>query len=194
MQILASLICLTSAATLASASVATSSPHQQRWNGWLLLSSGRVRILCVDHHLRWWWWGKSNWNMVLHWIRNVNHLNHVLLGRWWGWCRRWCRFHHNDFQWWGHWLRWGWWRRSSGWLRLGRWCWLRCRERKLWGGWFPWRWIRHRPHVHGNRPVGFDYRLPDLRQDNLAVRTMKVVVSLDDMRSDDFNVKERLLD
>jgi len=56
------------------------------------------------------------------------------------------------------------------------------------------RWFGHRPHVHGDGPVGLDHCLPDLRQDDLTIGTHEVVVALMDMRANDIDVKESLFD
>lgn len=60
--------------------------------------------------------------------------------------------------------------------------------------WLWWWWFGHWPHVHGNVPVRLDHRLPDLRQNDFAVRTDKIVVALMDVRADDIDVQESLFD
>jgi hypothetical protein len=57
-----------------------------------------------------------------------------------------------------------------------------------------WRRLGHGPHVHGDGPVGLDHCLPNLGQDDLAVRSHKVIVALVDMGTYDVDVKESLLD
>lgn len=54
--------------------------------------------------------------------------------------------------------------------------------------------LGHWPHVHGDGPVGLDHCLPDLRQDDFAVRPDKIVVALVDVRADNVDVEESLLD
>ena len=56
------------------------------------------------------------------------------------------------------------------------------------------RWLRHGPHVHGDGPVGLDHGLPNLGQDDLTVRSHKVIVALVDMGTYDVDVKESLFD
>ena len=48
--------------------------------------------------------------------------------------------------------------------------------------------------MHGDGPVGLDHGLPNLGQDDLAVRSHKVIVALVDMGAYDVDVKESLLD
>jgi hypothetical protein len=67
--------------------------------------------------------------------------------------------------------------------------WMRWR----WHGWLWWWWLWHRPHVHGDGPVGLDHCLPDLWEDDLAIWANKIVMALVDVRTNDVNVKERLL-
>ena len=56
-------------------------------------------------------------------------------------------------------------------------------------------WILvHGPHVHGDGPVGLHNLLPDGGEDDLAVRADQIVVALLDMRTNDFDVEEGLLD
>jgi hypothetical protein len=52
----------------------------------------------------------------------------------------------------------------------------------------------HGPHVHGDRPVRLDDLVPDLRQDDFAVGTDKVVVALLNMMPYHVNMHECLLD
>lgn len=64
-----------------------------------------------------------------------------------------------------------------------------------WWWWWRWRrWFGHRPHVHRDGPVGLNHGLPDLGEDDLAVRSYKVVVAFVDVWADHINVEKRLLD
>jgi hypothetical protein len=60
--------------------------------------------------------------------------------------------------------------------------------------WLRWRGFRHGPHVHGDGPVGLDHGLPDLWEDDFAVGSDKVVVAFVDVRANDVDVEEGLLD
>lgn len=52
----------------------------------------------------------------------------------------------------------------------------------------------HRPHVHRDCPVRLDDLVPDLRENDLPVWPEQIVVAGLDVRSDDIDVKEGLLD
>lgn len=72
---------------------------------------------------------------------------------------------------------------------------LLCVER-WWGhgSWLLFGWFRHRPHVHGNGPVRLDHSLPNLRQDDLAIRPDEIIMALVDVGTDDVDVEKRLFD
>ena len=56
-------------------------------------------------------------------------------------------------------------------------------------------WILvHGPHVHSDGPVRLHNLLPDGGEDDLAVRADQIVVTLLDVRANDFDVEEGLLD
>lgn len=48
--------------------------------------------------------------------------------------------------------------------------------------------------MHGDAPVGLDDRVPDLRENDLAVGAVEVVVAVDNVLANDLNVKECLFD
>lgn len=66
--------------------------------------------------------------------------------------------------------------------------------RVLYRSGFWWRGFGHGPHVHGDGPVGLNHGFPDLREDDLAIGTDEIVVAFVDVRADDIDVKEGLLD
>lgn len=55
-------------------------------------------------------------------------------------------------------------------------------------------WLGHRPHVHGDGPVGLDNNLPNLRKNNLTVRSDEIIVTFVDVGTDHIDMKESLLD
>jgi hypothetical protein len=73
----------------------------------------------------------------------------------------------------------------------------RWREHWRWGErrlWF-WRFLLwYWPHLHLNQGVWLDHCLPDLRKDNLSIRTDQVVVTFVYVMADNIYVKESLLD
>lgn len=48
--------------------------------------------------------------------------------------------------------------------------------------------------MHGDSPVGLNHSFPDLREDDLAVRSDEIVVAFVNMRTDHVNMEESLLD
>jgi hypothetical protein len=52
------------------------------------------------------------------------------------------------------------------------------RFRRLW----------HRPHVHGDRPVGFDCCFPNSGEDDLPIWSDQIIVPLRNMRSKPFDM------
>ena len=52
----------------------------------------------------------------------------------------------------------------------------------------------HRPHLHGDAPVGFDDFFPYSRENDLAIGPDQVVMALLHMGSDDIDMKECLFD
>ena len=79
---------------------------------------------------------------------------------------------------------------------------MRCigRRRRVWhvpgmlGHWFRFWWrLRHGPHVHCDGPVGLDHGLPDLGEDDFAVGADEIVVPFVDVRANNVDVEEGLL-
>lgn len=58
----------------------------------------------------------------------------------------------------------------------------------------PERGLIHRPHVHRDGPVGLDDLLPNAGKDYLAIGGDQVIVTFLDVRTDDIDVQEGLLD
>ena len=54
--------------------------------------------------------------------------------------------------------------------------------------------LRHRPHMHGNSPVRFDHSFPNLRKDDLTIRSNKVIVTFSHVRPNYINMKKCLPD
>lgn len=46
--------------------------------------------------------------------------------------------------------------------------------------------------MHGDTPVGLDDRVPDLRENDLTIGAMKVVVAVDNVLANDLDVEECL--
>lgn len=52
----------------------------------------------------------------------------------------------------------------------------------------------HRPHLHDDRPIWLDHRLPNLRKDDLAIGTDEVKVTIVYVLTNWFDVEKSLMD
>jgi len=69
--------------------------------------------------------------------------------------------------------------------------------RRFWRGRWWWWWRRrfwHRPHMHRDRPIGLDHGFPYLWENDFAVWSNEIIVSIMNMWADNINVEESLLD
>jgi hypothetical protein len=57
-----------------------------------------------------------------------------------------------------------------------------------------WGHLIHRPHCHGDGPIGLNHLLPHRGQDDLAIRANEVVVAFHYVRAQDIHLHESLLD